>query len=81
MGGERQKSRYQLALFAESRGEAPMAAGEGPEPSMAESGTESRAEDEQLMGQGSEPRERSAAMERVHVQSRRTGVDGDDRTK
>ncbi len=44
MGGGRQKSRYQLALFAESRGEAPRAAGEGTEPSMAERGTESRAE-------------------------------------
>jgi RNA-directed DNA polymerase len=76
MGGERQKSRYQLALFAESRGEAPMAAGEGTEPSMAERGTESRAEDEQLMGQVVSPENAQAAMERVMSNRGAPGVDG-----
>jgi len=76
MGGERQKSRYQLALFAESRGEAPMAAGEGTEPSMAECGAESRAEDEQLMEQVVSPENAQAAMERVRSNRGAPGVDG-----
>lgn len=42
MAGRRQKNQYQLALFEESRGEAPRASGVGTEPVAAERGYESQ---------------------------------------
>jgi RNA-directed DNA polymerase len=76
MGGRRQKSQQQLALFAESRGEAPMAAGQGTEPPVAGRGAESRAEDEQLMEQAVSPENAQAALERVRSNRGAPGVDG-----
>jgi len=76
MGGGRQKSQQQLALFAESRGEAPMAAGQGTEPPVAGREAESRAEDEQLMEQAVSPENAQAALERVRSNRGAPGVDG-----
>jgi len=76
MGGRRQKSRQQLALFAESRGEAPTVAGQGTEPSMAERAAESRAADEQLMEQVVSPENAQAALKRVRSNRGAPGVDG-----
>jgi RNA-directed DNA polymerase len=75
MGGRRQKSQ-QLALFAESRGEAPRAAGRGTEPPVAGRGAASRAEDEQLMEQVVSPENAQAALERVRSNRGAPGVDG-----
>jgi RNA-directed DNA polymerase len=76
MGGRRQKIQYQLALFAESRGEAPMASNEGTEPPVVGRGAESRAEDEQLMEQAVSPANAQAALERVISNRGAPGVDG-----
>jgi len=76
MGGRRQKIQYQLALFAESRGEAPMASNEGTEPPVAGRETESRAEDEQLMEEAVSPENAQAALERVISNRGAPGADG-----
>ena len=76
MGGRRQKSRYQLALFAEGRGEASRAAGKGTEPSMTGRETESRAEDVQLMEQVVEADNARVALKRVRDNRGAPGVDG-----
>ncbi len=76
MGGRRQKIQYQPALFAESRGEAPMAAEQGVEPPVAGCESESRAEDEQLMKQVVSPENAQAAMGRVISNRGAPGVDG-----
>jgi len=76
MGGRRQAIQYQLALFAESRGEAPMAAGQGTEPPVAARGPESRAEDEQLMEEVVDLDNARAALRRVRSNRGGPGVDG-----
>ncbi len=76
MGGRRQKSQYQLALFAEGRGEAPRAASRGTEPSPAGREPESRAEDARLMEQVVEPDNARAVLERVRSNRGAPGADG-----
>ncbi len=76
MGGRRQKSQYQLALFAEGRGEAPRAASRGTEPPTAGREPESRAEDARLMEQVVEPDNARAVLERVRSNRGAPGADG-----
>ncbi len=76
MGGSRRKSQYQLALFAEGRGEAPMAASQGTEPSMAGREPESRAEDARLMEEVVGRTNVKAALRRVKSNKGAPGADG-----
>jgi RNA-directed DNA polymerase len=76
MSGKRQKSRLQLALFAESRGEAPMAASQGSEPRMAERDAESPVLDERLMEQVVAAENMRRALKRVKANKGSPGIDG-----
>jgi len=66
----------ELAFTAESRGEAPRAAGEGTEPSTAKHGTESPASTEWLMEEVCEAENLSKALKRVRANKGSPGVDG-----
>lgn len=75
MAGKRQKTQLQLALFAEDRGEAPMAAGQGTEPARAIGGTESQAYAE-LMETVVAAGNVREALRRVRANRGASGVDG-----
>lgn len=75
MAGKRQKTQLQLALFAEDRGEAPTAAGQGTEPARAIGGTESQAYAE-LMETVVAAGNVREALRRVRANRGAPGVDG-----
>ena len=76
MDGKRQKNQYPLAYPAESRGEAPRAAGAGTEPSTAERSTESPAGTESLMEAVCERENLWKALRQVQANRGSPGVDG-----
>ena len=76
MGGRRQKSQYQLALFAEGRGEAPTAAAQGTEPPATGREAESQAVEERLMEEVISQANVRAALKRVKANRGAPGVDG-----
>ncbi len=76
MGGRRQKSQYQLALFAEGRGEAPTAAAQGTEPPATGREAESQAVEERLMEEVVSQVNVRAALKRVKANRGAPGVDG-----
>ena len=75
MSGKRQKTQLQLALFAESRGEAPMAASVGTEPVAAERGPE-RQVSVRLMEAVVAVENVKVALRRVRANKGAPGVDG-----
>jgi len=76
MSGKRQNNQLVLAFLAEDKGEAPRAAGEGTEPFAAKRGTESPAENEQLMEEVCERENCERALARVKANKGSAGVDG-----
>ena len=78
MSGRRQKSQWQLALAfpEESRGEAPMASGGGPEPLMAERRSESLAGTSALMEEVCRDENVREALRRVRANRGSAGIDG-----
>ncbi len=75
MDGKQQKIQMELAFPAEGRGEAPITAGEGTEPSTAKSATE-RPATEQLMEEVCERENVSKALRRVISNQGGPGIDG-----
>lgn len=76
MSGRRQKTQMELAFTAESRGEAPRAAGGGTEPLTAKHGTESPASTERLMEEICGQENLRKALKRVRANKGSPGVDG-----
>ena len=76
MAGKRQKNQLELAFAAESRGEAPTAAGGGTEPVTARRRTENPAITERLMEEVVEPENLKEALKRVKANKGGPGVDG-----
>src|SRR5262245_37508513 len=79
MSGKRQKNQPEqlgLALFPESRSEAPRAAGEGVEPRTAKRMHESLADTEELMEEVCERENCEQALRRVKANKGSAGVDG-----
>ena len=76
MSGRRQKDQRELAFPAEDKGEARSAAGEGTEPSTAESGTEGPASTERLMEEVVERENLREALKRVKANKGSPGIDG-----
>jgi len=76
VSGRRQKTQMKLAFTAESRGEAPMAAGGGTEPPTGKHGTESPASTERLMEEVCEQENLRKALKRVRRNKGSPGVDG-----
>ena len=76
MSDRRQKNQLELAFAAESRSEAPMAAGEGTESLAAKRRTESPAITEQLMEEVCERENCKKALARVKANKGSPGVDG-----
>ena len=76
MSDKRQKNQLELAFRAESRSEAPTAAGEGTESLTAKHTTESSAVTEQLMEEVCERENCKQALRRVKTNKGSPGVDG-----
>jgi len=76
MSGMRQKSQLELAFPAESRGEAPMVAGGGTEPPVAEREPAGPAAAERLMEEVCERENLKQALRRVQANRGSPGVDG-----
>ena len=76
MSDRRQKDQLELALAAESRGEAPMAVDRGTESLAAERSIESPAGTERLMEEVCERENLREALKRVRANGGSPGVDG-----
>ena len=76
MSGKRQNIQLELAFDAEGRSEAPRAAVEGTEPSMADRGPERPVLSERLMEEVVEPRNMKKALKRVMANKGAAGIDG-----
>jgi len=76
MSGKRQKNQMELAFAAESRSEAPRAAGEGIEPNMAKREAESPARTDGLMDEIVERENLREALKRVKANKGSPGIDG-----
>jgi RNA-directed DNA polymerase len=76
MSDKRQKNQLELAFPAESRSEAPTAAGEGTESLTAKHTTESSAVTEQLMEEVCERENCKQALRRVKTNKGSPGVNG-----
>ena len=76
MSGKRRNIQLELAFDAECRGEAPRAACEGTEPSMADRGPERPVLSERLMEEVVEPRNMKKALKRVMANKGAAGIDG-----
>ena len=76
MSGKRQKTQLRLAFGEETRGEAPIASGEGSETLTAKRISESPANHEQLMEEVCERENCLQALKRVKSNKGSAGIDG-----
>lgn len=76
MSGERQNNQLELAFLEESRGEAPMASGQGTEPPAEERRTEDPADTEYLMEEVCQRENLGKALKRVQNNRGSPGIDG-----